>query len=235
MKRIYNANLGILLIIALVLAACGGTETAPAAQDTQPTPLSAADLGLDTSELSTQAPGDDIEIGGLVNAAWSLGIDLPTGPGGTEVTWVLRHFNSLAQFNPLTVENFENPTFRRDGTWRIVRGLATDDASCLSIESTNFPGSFLRHSDFRVRLDPNDDSALFAADATWCTRFSLDGRTDTGEGVVAFESFNFPDYYMRRLGSDVWLARPDGASPANTPNGFAVDTTWGFYVTLEPQ
>ena len=230
MKRIY---LGILLIIGLILVGCGGTETAPAAQDVQLTPLSAADLGIEKSELSVQAPGDPI-VFPLLSLVAGIGLNTPAGDGLTAGTELLRHFNSLAQFDPLTAEIDANPNFRQDATWRFVRGLATDNEACFSIESINFPGQFLRHADFRVRIDPNDGSALFAADATWCTRASLDGRTDTGEGVAAFESFNFPGYYMRRLDRDVWLARPDGASPVNTPNGFAGDTTWGFFEPPAP-
>ena len=39
---------------------------------------------------------------------------------------------------------------------------------CVALESANFPGRFLRHSSFAVRLDPGDGSSLFGGDATFC-------------------------------------------------------------------
>ncbi len=55
---------------------------------------------------------------------------------------------------------------KADATWRIVTGLA--NSNCYSFESRNYPGEFLRHREFRVRRDANDNSALFKTDATWC-------------------------------------------------------------------
>lgn len=83
-----------------------------------------------------------------------------------------------------------NVTPIADSQWKIVPGLA--DPYLISIESVNFPGSFLRHRNGEVWSDPNDGSAIFKADATW--------RKQQGVGngdLVSFESYNFPGNYLR--------------------------------------
>ncbi len=105
---------------------------------------------------------------------------------------------------------------RFDSTWKVVAGLA--NPSCYSFESRNFPGEYLRHQDFRVRKDPDNGSALFRADATWCAQ--LNGAE------IRFAASNFPSSYLRHINGEVWLATPGGPHWWDNPNLFTVDSTW---------
>ncbi|MFC9252926.1 AbfB domain-containing protein [Amycolatopsis thailandensis] len=111
---------------------------------------------------------------------------------------------------------------KKDATFWVRQGLA--DASCLSFESRNYPGQFLRHASSRIRKDANDGSALFAGDATFCAR--------EGAGGTALESFNQRGAYLRHYAETVYLARSGGANPWDTPSSFAEDTTWAASVPL---
>ncbi|SDF80398.1 Glycosyl hydrolases family 2 [Lentzea fradiae] len=111
---------------------------------------------------------------------------------------------------------------RLDATYLVRPGLA--DASCLSFESRNFAGQFLRHSNSVVRKDANDGSALFRADATFCPR--------EGAGGTALESYNQRGAFVRHYNSNVYLARSGGPNPWDTANSFAADTTWAIGVAL---
>ena len=73
-------------------------------------------------------------------------------------------------------------------------GLA--ESSGVSFESVNFPGSYLRHSDFAVRLAANDGSSTFRADATFR---QVPGFADAS--WTSFRSFNYPDRYLRHYSS----------------------------------
>ena len=78
---------------------------------------------------------------------------------------------------------------------------------CQSFESVDYPGYFLRHQDYRLKLSPRSDDALFRKDATFCVRsglFSSSGRS--------FESFNFPGHYIRHSNFELWIARSDGSA-----------------------
>ncbi len=111
---------------------------------------------------------------------------------------------------------------RLDATFHVRPGLA--DAACVSFESRNFPGEFLRHSNSVVRKDVNDGTSLFRADATFCPR--------EGSGGTALESYNVRGAFVRHYNSNVYLARSGGPNPWDTANSFAADTTWAISVAL---
>jgi len=57
---------------------------------------------------------------------------------------------------------------RSDATFVVRGGLA--DRRCLSLESVNFPGRFVRHQNFSLFLHPREPGGGFAADATFCAQ-----------------------------------------------------------------
>jgi hypothetical protein len=92
----------------------------------------------------------------------------------------------------------------------VRRGLA--DAGCVSFESSNYPGRFLRHRDFEIRLDRAERSRLFAADATFCP------VTRGHAGVVALRSVNYPERFLTESRSRLRLTR----AAAGTATRFVV-------------
>jgi hypothetical protein len=80
-----------------------------------------------------------------------------------------------------------------DQQWRLRPGLA--DPAGVSFESVNLPGRFLRHSGYAMRLDANDNTTQFAADATFSR---VAGLADAAWS--SFRSYNFPDRYLRHAG-----------------------------------
>lgn len=156
-------------------------------------------------------------------------VNLPTGqnkslrvttPGHTAKH--LRHYDGLASTE--VVNSGSSAVLKADATWKIVPGLA--NGNCYSFESRNYPGEFLRHREFRVRRDANDNSALFKADATWCAV--------AGSGGVRFTSANLPGSYLRHIDSEVWLATPGGGRTFDNPALFTEDTTWAVDAPWAP-
>ncbi|PZG19504.1 alpha-L-arabinofuranosidase [Micromonospora craterilacus] len=101
--------------------------------------------------------------------------------------YFVRHANRTVRIDPYPFEPY------RDQLWRMVPGLA--DATGVSFESVSVPGSFLRHSGYVARLDPNDNTATFRADATF---YRVAGLADGSWS--SFRSYNFPTYYLRHAG-----------------------------------
>jgi hypothetical protein len=97
----------------------------------------------------------------------------------------VRHRDYLAYVEPVSTA-----TDRQDATFTVVAGLA--NAACVSFRSANFPDRYLRHYNFRVRLDANSGDATFARDATFCGRTGL-------AGGVSFESYSHPGRYLRHV------------------------------------
>ncbi|WP_257447797.1 AbfB domain-containing protein [Archangium lipolyticum] len=135
-----------------------------------------------------------------------------TTPGYTHR--YLRHIDSLG-FTEV-VNSASGGTLKQDATFKVVAGLA--DASCYSFESRNYPGSYLRHFNSRIRKDARDGSALFDQDATFCARPALDGSSSS----VSLESRNKPGFYLRHRNGEVWVDALENTT------GFRQDATWGI-------
>ena len=78
-----------------------------------------------------------------------------------------------------------------DAQWKVEPGLAS--SACVSFQSTDQPGAYLRHSNALLWTDISDGSANFDKDATFCLRAALSGTDPAGH---ALESFNYPGNYV---------------------------------------
>src|SRR6266567_1775183 len=84
----------------------------------------------------------------------------------------LRHQHGRAVLSRITEAS---PALdQQDATWIVRAGLA--DSSCLSLESKNYPGSYLRHQDGAVYHHQDDGGRQFAEDATFVASPGRNGR-----------------------------------------------------------
>jgi len=101
----------------------------------------------------------------------------------------------------------------------VRRGLANN--SCVSFESRNFPGDFLRHFNFQLVRQPMDGSAIFRSDATFCPQA---GRS--GTGTTSFASLNFPTRFIRHFNNTLYIASNGGSNAFDSANLWAQDVSW---------
>ncbi|HEX6358361.1 family 43 glycosylhydrolase [Actinophytocola sp.] len=114
----------------------------------------------------------------------------------------VRHWDFRARIDP-------NPANLADSQFRVVTGLA--GSGTVSLESTNFPGYYLRHKNFEVWVERSDGSATFRNDASFHRRAGL----ADGAGV-SFESFNYAGRYVRQSSSLLYVqAVTDAAGRAD--------------------
>jgi len=85
-----------------------------------------------------------------------------------------------------------------DSQFRIVSGLG--GGGTVSLESTNYPGYYLRHRNYEVWVERDDGSATFRADASFQRRAGL-----ASSSAVSFEAQNFPGRYVRRNGVRLYV------------------------------
>ena len=116
---------------------------------------------------------------------------------------------------------------RQAATFIVHTGLA--NAACYSFESAAAPGSYLRHSNYRLHADPNDNTAGFAADATFCTHPANNGGTGT-----SFSSSNYPDHYLRTYTGQAWIASNGGPNPSDSTTNWTTDTAWNTIPAWAP-
>ena len=81
-----------------------------------------------------------------------------------------------------------------------VRTIA--NGNCVSFESRNYPGYYLRHENARIKLRRGENTSLFRDTATFCPRAGL-----ANSGATSFESFNYPGHYIRHYNSELWVVR----------------------------
>ncbi|WP_428965904.1 family 43 glycosylhydrolase [Micromonospora fluostatini] len=119
----------------------------------------------------------------------NFGIPVPDGPTPVRLrahdltTSYVRHYEHRARVEP-------NVTNLADSQFRVVTGLA--GSGTVSLESTNFPGYYLRHRGYAGYVERNDGSTLFAGDASFHRRPGL-----AASAGISLESQNFPGRYLR--------------------------------------
>jgi len=133
-------------------------------------------------------------------------------------TFYIRHDDGDNRVVITQITSGSSATAKDDATWIVRTGLA--ESSCISFESANEPGQYLRHFDFELYLEPNDGSHQFALDATFCPRPGNSGQ------YTSFQSVNYPNMYIRHFDYVVYLASDGGFSPWDTPTLWPYDSTW---------
>jgi hypothetical protein len=180
------------------------------------------------NRVNTFTPGDLQAIqaiyGGAGGGGGGAGVTLPLD---TTVSFkvitpsfdnrYLRHQPSLG-FTEV-VNAGSPPLLKLDASFKIVR--AADGTPCYSFQSINFPNKYLRHANWRLRIDASDGSELFKQDATFCAQTGL-----AGQGGVSLVSRNYPGAYLRHYNGEVWLAKKGDARASATPTGFEIDSSW---------
>lgn len=123
-----------------------------------------------------------------------------------------------ATVNTQVVTSSDVLSLRQQASWTVRTGLANSD--CYSFESVDTPGSFIRHSNYELMLDPYDGTKLFNEDATFCTEAGLDGQGTT------FRSWSYPARYWRHYNAILYIASNGGPHDFDNPNPFNEDVSF---------
>ncbi|MET7403113.1 alpha-L-arabinofuranosidase B [Dactylosporangium sp. NPDC005572] len=109
-------------------------------------------------------------------------------------------------------------TDKGNGSWIVRAGLA--NGTCVSFESRNTAGSFLRHQNYQLYLQANDGSSLFASDATFCPQAGKNGQGNS------FASANFSSRFIRHYGNNVYIASNGGSNTFDATSLWTDDVSW---------
>ncbi|WP_328320133.1 alpha-L-arabinofuranosidase B [Kribbella sp. NBC_00382] len=116
------------------------------------------------------------------------------------------------------IGNGSSATEKGNASWIVRTGLG--NSSCVSFESKNTSGQYLRHQNYQLYLQSGDGSSLFAQDATFCPEA---GRNAQG---VSLRSLNFADRYVRHYNNLVYIAANGGTNAFDNSNAYADDVSW---------
>ncbi|KID89979.1 Alpha-N-arabinofuranosidase Precursor, partial [Metarhizium majus ARSEF 297] len=101
------------------------------------------------------------------------------------------------------VSSSSDGQLKREASWVVRAGLGPGD--CLSFESVDAPGSFIRVSpEFRLVVGANDDTKEFREHATFCPQAGIGGKGSS------LRSWKYPTRYWRHFNNDMFAARNGG-------------------------
>ncbi|MEU4243636.1 sigma-70 family RNA polymerase sigma factor [Actinoplanes sp. NPDC026619] len=101
---------------------------------------------------------------------------------------------------------------RRRATLQAIPGLT--GSGCFTFRTAD--GRHLRHQDWRLRASLDQATSLARGDATFCVR---DGAV---AGSVSLESANYPGFFLRHVGSELWVDQYDGTAAFRADSSFLV-------------
>ncbi|WP_422768768.1 family 43 glycosylhydrolase [Plantactinospora sp. WMMC1484] len=172
--------------------------------------------------LSTVAAGLLV----LVPGSAALAAPLPTGARSLEsVNYpgrYLRHQDQLGRLDPVAAGSTSQTM--RDATFTIVNGLASP--TCYSLQTKD--GRFLRHRDWRLRVDTNTGDPTFRADATFC---AVDGSV---AGAISLVSYNYPERRIRHRDFTLWLDAYEETATFRADSSFRLAAPWAPKTTRGP-
>ncbi|MFJ2439448.1 family 43 glycosylhydrolase [Streptomyces sp. NPDC087658] len=87
-----------------------------------------------------------------------------------------------------------------------------DGVTPVRLSSYNYPDRYLRHWEFRAKLEPDVTNL---ADSQFRVVPGL-----AGSGTVSLESANYPGYYLHDRGDEVWVEKDDGSAVFRTAASF---------------
>ena len=122
------------------------------------------------------------------------------------------------------VTSSSSTTLKEDATWIVEPGLA--NSNCVSFETNNGSGDYIRHYNFELYLEPNDGTAQFAQDATFCPRAGNSGSN------YSFMSYNYSNKYIRHYNYIGYVAADGGSNTWDASSLWYEDTTWSVATAL---
>lgn len=197
-----------------------GGDNSIAAQGTFYEGVMTAGYPSDSTENSVQA--------NIVAAKYAVG-SLTSGPAvtvGSSVSFrattpgytdrYLAH-NGSAINNE--VVSFSSPAaLRQQASFTVRAGLA--QSSCVSFESVDTAGSYIRHYNFQLQLNAGDGSKQFNEDATFCPQAGLNGQGNT------IRSWSYPTRFFRHYNNVGYIASNGGPEAFDATASFNNDVSF---------
>ncbi|KAI9898898.1 hypothetical protein N3K66_005359 [Trichothecium roseum] len=169
----------------------------------------------DDTDAKVQA---NIAAAGYAETDLNIGDTLTVGSTVTFTSTSACCTSRLLAHDGETVNTQEVAASAGNAQWTVRTGLG--NAGCFSFESVDTPGSFIRHKNYQLYIDPSDGSQAFGEDATYCTQPGVNGKGTT------IRSWSYSARYIRHFNSLGYIAANGGFNDFDTPATFLDDVSW---------
>ena len=184
--------------------------------------------GVMTSGFPSDATENNVQAN-IVAAKYAVAA-LTSGPAvkvGTKISFratTLGYTNrylahSGATVNTQVVTSANTTVGKQSASWSVVTGLG--NSGCVSFQSVDKPGSYIRHFNFVLQLNANDGSKQFAEDATFCPQVALNSV-----GTNAIRSWSYPTRFIRHYANVGYIASEGGPEVFDSTTSFNDDVSW---------
>ncbi|KAF1940946.1 fungal alpha-L-arabinofuranosidase [Clathrospora elynae] len=125
-----------------------------------------------------------------------------------------------ATVNTQIVSSSSSTGLKQQASWTVRSGLA--NSACLSFESKDTAGSYIRHYNWELQLNANDGSKQFHEDATFCPQAGLNGQ---GSSIRAW---SFPTRFFRHYNNVTYTGSNGGVHFYDAATSFNNDVSWAI-------
>lgn len=165
----------------------------------------------------------------IVAAKYAANSPLSTGPAvsvGSKVSFRVTTpgytdryiMHSGATVSTEVVSSSSAQALKQQASWTVRAGLG--NSACVSFESVDSPGSFIRHSHYQLMVNANDNSKVFHEDATFCPQEGVNGQ---GSSI---RSWSYAARYFRHYNSLLYIAGNSGPFEFDNPAVFNDDVSF---------
>jgi hypothetical protein len=154
-------------------------------------------------KLSVQSSGLSLDVSGANSVTNGQRIVQSVDDGSPDMRWNIQPagrsafltLRAVVETNSVLrhveAQVLAQPSTGGDSAWKVEPGLAKAD--CVSFQSSDQPGAYIRHEKELLWSEISDGSLLFSRDATFCFRPALSG---TDRAFRSLESFNSPGDFV---------------------------------------
>ncbi|KAI5235189.1 alpha arabinofuranosidase [Aureobasidium subglaciale] len=125
--------------------------------------------------------------------------------------------HSGATVNTQVVSSSSATSLKQQASWTVRTGLGNSD--CYSFESVDTPGSFIRHYNFQLQLNSNDNTKAFKEDATFCSNTGL----SSGNTI---RSWSYPAKSIRHYNNVAYIASQGGVHDFDSATSYNNDVSF---------
>jgi hypothetical protein len=121
------------------------------------------------------------------------------------------------------VSSSSSTTLKQQATWIVRSSLNGNggNSGCVSFESRDVAGRYMRHYNFVLQLAADDGTKQMREDATFCPQAPLNGQ-----GSHSIRAWNYPTRYLRHYANVGYMASNGGVHAFDAAGSFTEDVSW---------
>lgn len=123
-----------------------------------------------------------------------------------------------APVNTQVVTNTSSTSLKQQASWTVRTGLG--NSMCVSFESVDTPGSYMRHYNSQLMVNADDGTKLMHEDATFCPEAPLNGQGNS------IRSWSYPTRFFRHYNAMLYIAANGGPNAFDTTANYNDDTSF---------